>query len=91
MKKFISLKSIPAYLPIVNIDTDMADANYCVVGACQGEGSPNGSNNLIQIHSKHPNDADDPTAGSFQCCLVHTANNVKQDADRIMIVVFGDQ
>ena len=23
MKKFISLKSIPAYLPIVNIDTDM--------------------------------------------------------------------
>ena len=23
MKKFISLKSIPAYLPIVNVDTDM--------------------------------------------------------------------
>ena len=23
MKKFVSLKSIPAYLPIVNIDTDM--------------------------------------------------------------------
>ena len=23
MKKFTSLKSIPAYLPIVNIDTDM--------------------------------------------------------------------
>ena len=75
----------------VNIDTNMANANYVVVGSSQGEGSPNGSHNLIQIHSKHPNDADDPTAGSFQCCVVHPPNNVKQDCDRIMIVVFGDQ
>ena len=75
----------------VNIDTNMANANYVVVGSSQGEGSPNGSHNLIQIHSKHPNDADDPTAGSFQCCVVHPPNNVKQDCDRIMIVVFGYQ
>ena len=75
----------------VNIDTDMANVNYCVVGSCQGEGSPNGSHNLIQIHSSHPNNTQDPAVGSFQCCVVHPANNTKQDVDRIMIVVFGDQ
>ena len=75
----------------VNIDTDMANANYCVVAQCASNGSPNGSNNLMQIHSSDNNSINSPSAGAFRCCILHVANNVNQDTDHIAVAVFGDQ
>ena len=75
----------------VNIDTDMSNANYCVVAQCAGNGSPNGSHNLMQIHSSNRNTIVSPSVGSFRCCVLHPANNVNQDTDHIAVAVFGDQ
>ena len=75
----------------VNIDTDMANDDYVVVGSTSGLGSPNGSNNLFQIHSANGSNVTNPAVGSFRCSVVHPANNVNQDSDHIAVAVFGDQ
>ena len=74
----------------VNIDIDMANNNYAVVASTQGNGSVNGSNNIMQIHGSNQANRTTPAVGAFKCCILHPANGVNQDVDRAAVVVFGD-
>ena len=68
----------------VNIDTNMADANYCVqVTGGNAAGSGTGSWNTVY---------DDATTlvGSVRCAF-YTTGGSNQDNEQVMVAIFGDQ
>ena len=69
---------------IVNIDTDMADANYCVqVTGSNAAGTGTGSWNTIY------NDAT-TLVGSVRVSFYSTGGS-SQDNKQVMVTIFGDQ
>ena len=70
----------------VNIDTDMADTNYCasVTSGSSDSASQTSQNSQLFAFSTR-------TAGSFKIKHGNTENNSNQDADDVNAIVFGDQ
>ena len=73
----------------VNIDNDLSNSNYAVVGCCDAQGSANGTSSTFSIHSSGSNNTTAPTTGAFRCCLVLQVNGVNQDVQRAAVTVFG--
>lgn len=74
----------------VHWQNDFAGSNaYAAVATCQGDGSVNGSNNLVQIHSASGGNKTSPSAGEMRVTALHPANNVNQDVTYMSVVAFG--
>jgi hypothetical protein len=74
----------------VHWQNDFPGSNaYAAVATCQGDGSVNGSNNVVQIHSASGGNKTSPSAGEMRVTAVHPANNVNQDVNYMSVVAFG--
>ena len=81
----------------VNWNNDFSSANgYAVVATCCGDGSVNGSDNYMMIHTNGgiqsgfgSGTLTEPTAGATRVVVCHPPNTNTQDVRYVSVVAFG--